>query len=412
MKFSSKSLLSACALLALAGSASVSAAPLPAPFNEYGVDATVNFTASAAYNSNVLSAPGTLTPAGNTKFDDYIFTFAPGLTLDWGKNALTDVTFNFTETFYRYDKHPSLNAELSNVALDVNRQQGAFDLSTHASYVQNYNNTPSAFTATSPTLTSIIRFDTITASGDVKYTMSDKFNFDLGASFTQNHYLYTVGKAYQDTDTYTLPATAYYVYTPELSFGLGYTYSQTDPKNNQLTGAAFSPGRDRDTHTVSLNALLTKWQKLTGSANVGVSRNSIDGIGPVAGLTTTTVSYGLDLTYAYSEKLAFNLTGSRNFSTGSAGQNIEATGGGLGAAYTLSDTIGIKATLINFTRSEYLQQVPSRTDDAYSSGITVNWSPLDYLTFSAAYTYFMNSSTAVGATYNVNQVSISGTIHY
>jgi len=408
MKFSSKSLLSACALLAVAGNfASVSAAPLPAPLDQYGVDATVNFMTSAAYNSNVLASPG-----GATKFDDLIFTFAPGLTLDWGKNALTDVTFNYTETFLRYDKHPSLNAELSNVGLDVNRKQGAFDLSSHASYVQNYNNTPSAITATNPNPTSIIRFDTITASGDAKYTMSDKFNFDLGLSFVQNHYLYTTGKAYQDTDTYTLPATAYYVYTPELSVGLGYTYSQTDPKNNQLTGAGFSPGRERDTHTISLNALLTKWEKLSGSANVGVSRNSISGIGPVAGLTTTTVSYGLDLTYDYSEKLAFNLTGSRNFSTGTAGQNIEATGGGLGATYTITDTIGLQANIINFTHSEYLQQVPARTDESYSTGITVNWHPLDYLTLSAAYTYFMNSSSAPNATYNVNVVTISGTIHY
>ena len=118
----------------------------------------------------------------------------------------------------------------------------------------------------------------------------------------------------------------------------------------------------------------------------------------------------LNLAYAYSEKVGFNLAGSRGFNTGTQGQNIESTNGSLGVNYAYSDSISLQATLLGYTYSEYLGS--TRNDNTYTTGVTVNWQAYTWLTLSAGYTYFMNSSSAPNATYNINVVTISAMVKY
>lgn len=402
MKFQSTSLLTAGLLLASAAlTSNLSATPLPAPLE--GIDFSAHASAKESYNSNVLSSAGN-NGGVHTKFDDFISTFDPGLTLIYGTSADTKFTFNFTETFLRYLEHPSLNEELSNLGFKVARTQGKFDLSAGVSYVQNYSNTPSS----TPGATSILRSDVLDATANATWNYSDKFNFSTGFEYSNTHYLYSQGATSQDTDNYTVPLSGYYVYTDELSFGLGYSYAETDAHNTRATPTV--PGRSRYTNTFSLNTKLTKWNKLTGTANVGVGMNHINAGAGVSAQDTTSINYGLDLNYEYSEKVALTFTGSRNFSTGSAGQNIQSTSGGVGAIYKYSDNISLQANLITYTYSQYLQQ--NRHDDTKTSGISATWAPYTYLTFTAAYSYFMNSSDSAGSTYNINVVSISAAVSY
>jgi len=405
MKFSSPFLFATGVLVASAGlTFKLSAAPLPDPLAD--IDFTASGGATAQYNSNVLSSAGNVGGV-KTKFDDYIFTFNPGLVLKYGAIADTTLTFNYTETFYRYYAHPALNEELSNVGFNVDRKQGAFDLSAGFSYAQNYNNTPSS---ASPGLTSIIRSDVIDAHGNATWNYSDKFTFTGGVDYSQTSYLYSVGKTFQDSSTFTLPFTGYYAYTDQVSVGAGYTYSQTTQQPAPATPGV--PGRGRYNNTFTLNTRLTKWNKLTGDADIGVTMNHIDGDSSAAlpALDSTTVSYGLNLQYAYTDTVAFTLSGNRNFSTGTTGQNIQATSVGVGVNYDYSSNIYATANLITYTYSQYLQQ--NRHDDTKTSGITINWKPYSYLTLSAGYSYFMNSSDAPNATYNISIVTVSGTVSY
>lgn len=403
MKFSTKTMLAMAALLAVVTFQShLSAAPLPAPLDSLGPNfLTFNGAASIAYNSNVLSAPG-----GPNKFDDLVFTINPGVLLDYGKpDDVGESTLSYNETFLRYDRHPSLNEELSNIGLSYTRVQSRFTFTLTGSYAQSYQNTPSAVGG--PSLTSIIRTDTLNGGADVHWNMSEKFNFDAALDYSQNTYLYSEGQNFNNSDTYTIPATAYYVYSSDLSFGLGYTYQQTDAK-----GSAANPGSAavHESNEVSLNAQLTSWQKLTGSANVGVTENHVTATTTNPSITSTTASYGLNLAYAYSEKVHFTVAGSRGFSTGTQGQNVESTSGALGLNYTYTDSINVQANILNYTYSQYLQT--TRDDNTYSSGITINWLAYNWLTLSAGYTYFMNDSSLPGATYNINVVTISGTVKY
>jgi len=400
MKFPSKSTLAAGLLLAVVGLPSTLSAanPLPPPLSD--LDFTITGGVSGAYNSNVLSSAGNVNGVPS-KYDDYIFTFNPGVTLQYGKIADTTLELDYTEKFLRYYQHSSLNEDLSNLAFSVTRKQGTVNLSAAASYVQNYSNTPSGGGGTS-----ILRSDVIDTSGNAHWDYSDKFNFDTGIEYSQTRYLYASGSGSQDTETYTFPISGYYVYSDQVSFGLGYTYTQTDLKS--AGSSAAGPGRYNN--TVSFNTKLTKWNKLTGTASVGVTMNHVDSSGTTSSLDTTTGSYSLDLAYDWTDKVSFNLSGSRNFSTGTTGQNIQATSVGLGVNYAYSDTVNVDANLVNYSYSQYLGT--PRDDTSITSGVTLNWKPYTYLTLSAAYSYFMNSSNAAASTYNINIFTLSATLNY
>jgi len=413
MKFPSSTIFIAGVVLASAGlSSRLSAAPMPAPLSD--IDFSASGTAKEEYNSNVLSSANN-NGGRVSKFDDYVATFNPGLTLKYGAIADTTLTFDYTETFYRYYVHPSLNEEMSNVDFNIQRKQGAFDLTAGVSFVQSYNNTPDNNVAGSGR-TSILRTDTISANANAHWNYSDKFNFDAGLNYIQTRYLYTAGSALENSDTYTVPITGYYVYSDQVSVGAGYTYSQTSPKPPAAApippATTRTPGASRYNNNFSLNTKLTKWNKLTGSANIGVSMNHVDA-GVANGspaLDTTAVSYGVDLDYAYSDPLSITMNGSRNFSTGTAGQNIEATTLGLGVNYDYSSNVSATINLMTFTYSQYLQA--DRHDKTKTSGITVTWKPYSYLSFSTGYSYYMNSSDAANSTYNISTAFVSATVTY
>jgi polysaccharide biosynthesis protein VpsM len=375
------------------------AAPLFSPVDNVDVD--VNGAASLAYNSNLLSS------AAN-KIDDYVATLSPGMDIEYGKNSPTNVDFQYTENFYRYLEHPAENEELSNVGLTGEYQMSKLDLTGHFSYNQNYQNTPSAITGAP--LTSILRFDTTDAGINADYKLS-KWEAQLGFDYTQTNYLYSEGTAFQNLRNYAVPLSLYYLYTDKINFGVSYSYVQSDPENalDNLPGTA---GLSRDANTAGFVLRVSDWNKLTGTLNVGIVNNDVEAGNGQPSQSTTTGSYAVNLAYAYSDKWNFSLNGSRNFSPGTAGQNIEATNIGLLATYSLSDTVNLQATVLNYTYSQYLQTAPARDDETYDSGVTVNWHPRDYLTVSLGYAYFMNSSSVPGATYNINTVTLSTSVHY
>jgi hypothetical protein len=399
MKSLLKSIFVPLATLAVPGLFShAAAAPLVSPMKDLNIYALGSV--SASYNSNVLSAS-----SAPTKVDDYIITVTPGIEIKYGgDDSKTSVDLIYNEAFSRYTQHPGLNEELSSVQLTASQSLDKLNLNETFSYIQNYNNSPSS---AGTGLTSILRYDTISAgiTGDYKLA---KLDSSLGFQYSQNTYLYSASSGEQNGETYAIPASAYYIYSDELSFGLAYTYSQTD----QQASVSGIPGQDRYSNSIDFSTRFAKFEKLTGSVNVGVVQNHVDGI-PNAGTPSTdtiTGDYSIGLNYQYSEPLSFNLNGTRNFTVGSAGQNVQNTGLGLGLAYTLSEKWNVSATILNYNYSQYIGT--SRADTALNSGITINWSPTDYLKFSAGYTYFMNSSNAANSTYNINVVSITASIKY
>jgi len=359
------------------------------------------------YNSNILSAAG-----GPNKKDDYVVTLSPGLEVNYGKNSTTSVNLSYREDFVRYMQNDSLNDNLANVYLTATREQGDFVLTAKGSYVQAYTNTPSAII---PTLNTILRSDVEDGNFKVLYNISPKFFTDVTFDYTQTEYQGSTGNAYQNVQQYTLPANIYYVYSPNFDFGLSYTYTQTEPQNakNPVIPTPLSVGRTRYNNYGGVSARIKSWEKITGSVSVGVTNNQIDAaVGAPAG-DDTSLGFNAKLQYDFSPKLGFFLNANRGFTTGAQGQNIESTNAGLSAHYAYSEFVSFDAVFMNYTHSEYLGNFGGgRADNTYNPSFNVNWSPTSYLQLSAGYSYYMNSSNATGATYNINLVTVSATLRY
>ena len=400
MKHSLKTALTPLVLICATGCfLSVQAAPLVTISDNLNLYATGTITGQ--YNSNILSSAG-----GPGKKDDFVLTMIPGVELDYGRNTDTTVTVVYQEDFLRYLQNSALNNDLSNVFVTAERQQGSADISTNFSYQQNYTNTPTFIVVGVP-ITTIIRSDQYATGFKVNYTISPKFYTDVGLEYTQIDYLYTAGAPYQNSSYYHVPANFYYDYSEKLDIGVAYYFDYTDPNNSR---APVTPGVVRYDNFGGLTMRIKQWEKLTGTINAGVDDNHVTANTGVAAGDHLNLAYGVKLQYDYSPKLSFFLNGQRNFQTGAAGQNIQVTSATISAHYQYSDNISFDLTPIGYSHSQYYGT--PRADDAYNASFAANWTPTSYLQLTAGYTYFMNDSNAPNATYNINLVSISGTVRY
>jgi hypothetical protein len=402
MKFLQKTALTPLAVICATGCfLSVQAAPLITISDNLNLYATG--TATGAYNSNILSSSG-----GPGKKSDYVMTLSPGVELDYGRNTDTTLNIRYREDFLRYLQNSGLNNDLSNVFVTASRKQGAADIDANFSYVQAYTNTPTFIVPGVP-VTTIIRSDVYSTGFKADYTISPKFYTDVGLQYTQTDYLYGAGAPYQNSNNYHVPANFYYDYSEKIDVGVAYYFDYTDPNNSR---APATSGVVRYDNFGGLSLRMKQWEKLTGTINLGVDDNHVTNSTGLTASDSLNLAYGVKLQYDYSEKLSFFLNGQRNFQTGAAGQNIQVTSATLSGHYAYSDNVSFDFTPFGYSYSQYMQTTPQRDDSAYNLGFAANWTPTSYLSLTAGYTYFMNSSNTFGATYNINLVTISGTVRY
>jgi hypothetical protein len=399
MKHLLKSVIATLAVMASVGSlTNVQGAPLLTITDN--LDLYVTGQAQAQYNSNVLSAGYVQTAQGSSK-DDYVFTLAPGLELDYGRNTDTTITFSYVEDFLWYRTNKALNNNLANVFLNADHVQGAWDLKANLSWQQLYTNTPST----------IVKSNVSSAGGKIGYTISPKFNTDLGFQYTGTRYTGALASAYQNLQTYYVPANFYYVYSDKFDIGAIYYLNYQTPQNSNTTA-----GVTRYDNFIGGTVRIKQWEKLTGSVNLGVDFNHLDQT-PLYGTSLpapaenhTNLGYGVKLQYDFSPKLSLFLNGQRNFQTGALGQNIQVTSMNFSGHYAFSDFVSLDTTFVGWSLSQYYGT--PRTDNAYNFGFQANWTPTTYLVLSAGYTYFLNDSNTAGNTYNINLVTISANVRY
>jgi len=413
MKHTSLTLKTSLALIAAAGLTSqITAAPLVSLGSNFDIFALGSL--KGQYNSNVLSNPG-----GPGKTEDYILTMSPGVELDYGRDSDTQANLNFHEDMLRYDKNPSLDANLANVAITASHDQGPLKVSANFSYIQAYTNNSPGIVGTVP-LTTIIRSDVINTGAKATYDFTEKVFGDGAFNYSQTEYLGSSANGFQNYESYNLPFDLFYSYSAKVDVGVSYAFTQQTPQNT-FGAPATQPnvGRSRYTNYGGVTVKLHEWEKLDGSASIGATTNHLDAApGPLPGfqsVDTVNLGYNVNLAYSYTDKLNFSLQGSHSFNPGAQGQNIESYSANLGAHWDYSPTIYFESTIIGFTYSDYIQNQPVRHDDTYTTGVSAFWVPTKYLTLSAGYSYFMNSSYTPSPstpTYNINVVTISASIRY
>ncbi len=362
------------------------------------------------YNSNVTSAH-------SNKVEDYALIMSPGVVVNWGRNSKVSANASFHEDMIRYLDNARYNENLAKAFFDLTYQGDPFSAKLNVSYVQNYQNTPSAIV---PGVTNqdIIRSDTFTAGAMGYYNISPKTSLELGFNYTNQRYVEGWDYLYNDRNIYNIPISIYYSVTPQLDLGLffQYSYEQLDDAKG-VTGLGWSvaPGRNRSNYFGGVSARVKSWERLSGLVNVGVTMVDIDDYtwqGLLIAPSSTFTNFGADiaLTYELTQKINLTAKGYQNYSVGAAGQNIKNLGGAFDGRYQINQFFDLTATFIRYTHSTYTDT--SRADDTYSSGLTFGYNPNSYLRFTAGYTYFMNSSNVTYGTYNMNLAFVSGTLRY
>jgi hypothetical protein len=366
--------------LALFALSSFSTAYAVLPLGE-GSELFVTGTGSASYNDNVFLV--------NTKEKgSFIFDEIPGLELDDNTNADTKGVLTSKEDFVQYASVSHQNTELNHTDFNGNYSDDKLLLDIDAGFNQNAQNNRETVGVVQKGV--IVRNDVTNATPKGEWTISEKTKVGVGFNYNDNHYK-TAG--FKNLTVYEVPVNVYYEVAPKLSASAGYRYRYSQIKGNNSTDNYFNVGA-RGEFT----------PKLTGTVNVGYLQRS-----PSHGSKQSDLGLEAKLDYAFSEKTAFRLGASNDFTNASTGgtEKVLSVSGGATAQLTEQFTGDVS---ISYNHTRYNGSI--RADDYVEGTGTISYHYNKYVTLNGSYTYRNNSSNLAGVKFSNNVVAASVTVRY
>lgn len=359
-----------------------------APFLAIGDNAELFVTAnvSAAYSDNILLT------RSNAEEEDVIFTFRPGLELQFGKDSQIKGEVVATSTLKSYVDNDYLNSQLFGVGGNATYENGRLSLRANASF----NQLDQATIDVVPTQGKLVERHVTSAGLHGEYELSQKFSVGTGFSYNYTDYKET---GYTSQWDYVVPVNVYYELTPKVDLSAGVRYVHTD-----LDRAGPS---EYDAFYYNVGARGSFTPKLSGSFSVGYNTRTLKG-GPD---DDGGVGAEASLAYAYSEKTRINLSGGRNFSNASAGgASYENTHVTLSATNALTVDWRLSASL-TYRKLDYQQN--SQVDDYIEGSVGATYIINSHFTTSLSYTYRDKSSDAGSASeFQNNRVALSLSARY
>ena len=381
-----KNTLTAFAATTLLGSSLVAA-----PFMAIGSSAELFVTAKVGIeiNDNVTTgsnylAAGQTTPS-NPVLDDTIFLFAPGLSYEFGKNALVSGRLAYVENISRYSDNSNLDSELSDISFNVQHKDEKSKTTGKASYRQLNQNTVDA---RSPSLS--LR-EVFNAGIEHEMDLTAKTSLLFGFDRTDTDY---------DLDTFTdrirteIPVRAFYELTAkvDLSFGAQYRSIDTD-----------SAAADSEDWFYSVGVRGEYSPKLSGFLRVGVTDRSVK-----VGSGKTTFGMKSDFSYKYSEKTTLTFGAGNDFGTSGTGQSQENFDAFIGFNSKISPDFTF-GTRLTYRKIDYF----TRASDTYMEGtISGDYIVNEYLKLRGAFNYKDNESGIAGGDFDNTVFSLSASLRY
>jgi hypothetical protein len=366
--------------LALVVLSSFSTAYAVLPFSE-GSELFVTGTGGVRYDDNVFLV-------NKAKKTSFIFDEIPGLEIDDNTNADTKGVLTVNEDFVQYDSVSHQNTELNNTQFNGGYSDDKLLLDLDAGFHQFAQNTRETVGVAQTGV--IVHRNVTNVTPQSEWTISEKTKVGVGFNYNDNHYT-TAG--FQSLIVYEVPVNVYYEVAPKLSASAGYRYRDSQVKGNNSTDNYFNVGA-RGEFT----------PKLTGTVNVGYLQRS-----PSHGSKQSALGLEAKLDYAFSEKTAFRLGASNDFTNAATG----------GTEKVLSITGGVTSKLseqftgdvaISYNHVRY--NGGTRADDYVEGTATISYHYNKYLTLNGSYTYRNNSSTLSGVQFSNNVVAASATVRF
>lgn len=352
-----------------------------APFMAVGDNAELFVTAGAMLSSDDNIYLGT---SGKS---DTVYSFTPGLDFVFGKGSATTGNLYYNEEFRRYSTHTAQKVDLASVGANMNYSNGVTKANFNAYYAEIAQNQVGA------TLTSDIARRNVTAlAGNTEFGLTAKTSLSVGLAYNKIAYIPVF---FVSSDAVTIPVDLYFQASPKLDWSVGYSYRST-----KLSGNAEN---NRD-NFFSIGARGEFTPKLTGQVRAGYTDRVFDRSG-----SQTLFGLSGNLTYAYSEKTAFQFNASNDFGNAGTGDSTKNLTLGASVSNHLSEQWAVNAGL-NWRAIKY----PTRTDDYVEGSVGVSYAYSTMVNFSANYIYRNNSSNqaSAGTEFKNNVFSLGASVRY
>ena len=320
-----------------------------------------------------------------------VATFTPGISVEFGGDALAKNILSFSEQFVRYASASSQNNELFNAKYDGSYSDDKSKITFGAAYVESAQNNRDA------RLNGIIVENTTESiNAGFDWTLSPKTSFNVNPSWENSDYS-TLG--FTDRTSWTLPLNFAYEIAPKLKSTGGYRYRNDSQK----------AGPDSTDHFFNLGATGEFTPKLSGPLAVGYVTRDIKRYGATKGSTESTVGVTSNFAYSYSDKTKFRASIGNDYRSGATGETQKVFSLSGGGNTSLTNELSADAGL-NYSKNDYVAS--GRSDDLWALNAGLSYAYNKYVKFNGSYSYQDNSSSVSTNSFKTNTFAVSASVRY
>ncbi|WP_233246054.1 outer membrane beta-barrel protein [Coraliomargarita sinensis] len=368
------------------------------------VDVFFNGSSSVRWSSNIFRDE-------DDEVDDIIWSLTPGFEVNLGRGVTNaDLSLITRYEIRRYADLDELDTELFNIQLNGSYRTSRLDLSGSAYFREQKSSTGDINLNND-----LVESDRLGGRLNAEYRFSPKFSLGSGISYSETEYKDPYDANFSDRERFTVPVDIFYELTPKVDLSIGYSYGETDvsgrpaittgPPFNFILVPAANPYTTED-HFFNIGARGNLLPKLTGFFKVGYRLRDTDRPGSSQ---RGTLGIDSDLTWATTPKLTNRIALSRDFGVSGEGVSSENTSVSLTSNYSLNSYFAA-SVFADYTLREYINV--DREENQYRLGARLTYTPNQYWSFGAGYTYSENDSDAVNRTYEDHSVDFTASLRY
>ena len=351
-------------------------------------DLFFNGSVSLDYQSNIFLDDPQLT--GVSEVDDFAFIFSPGVELNFGDGtAANNVLILVREDIKVHNDNSKLDSEDFFFLFNLTYAQAPIDIEASVNFFELVQNTAAA-----NRLGALTESEMTNVKLRGEYEISAKTSIEGRFGYLRTDYITT---GLNDNRTLEFPVNVYYAYSPKLDASVGFRYRHTE----------VTDGPDTDDYFFNVGFRGELTPKLETTVQIGViSRDfgtTLLGDDTSLGVNSSFTWYSTDLT-------TVDATINLDYSTGGTSASLQNTGASLSVLHSITPMI-TGNMIFSYNNAEY-RDLSGREDDSYNAAFSINYSPSDYLTFRASYSYLKNDSTQLGGNFDNSILSIVASLRY
>ena len=351
-------------------------------------DLFINGSVSLDYQSNIFLDDPQLT--GVSEVDDFAFIFSPGVELNFGDGtAANNVLILVREDIKVHNDKSKLDSEDFFFLFNLTYAQAPIDIEASVNFFELVQNTAAA-----NRLGALTESEMTNVKLRGEYEISAKTSIEGRFGYLRTDYITT---GLNDNETLEFPVNVYYAYSPKLDASVGFRYRHTE----------VTDGPDTDDYFFNVGFRGELTPKLETTVQIGVISRDF---GTTALGDDTSLGVNSSFTWYATDLTTVDATVNLDYSTGGTSASLQNTGASLSVLHSITPMI-TGNVIFSYNNAEY-RDLSGREDDSYNAAFSINYSPNDYLTFRASYSYLKNDSTQLGGNFDNSILSIVASLRY